>query len=154
MRSEASKNLMAHTIQSLNIKSHRLGNTYQQPHFFILNKGNNSGKPLTAPCPNCFVIQFNNEEEKEQVYWLLFGLWRSKAFHQFLRGSVIPFVILKDVKDCIREGFQKAIESPEQFKKSVTTLRSLEQMESQYKQNLLLIEEAKRIVFYRYILKR
>lgn len=145
---------MAHTMQTLNIKSHRLGNTYQQPHFFILNKGNNSGKPLSAPCPNCFVIQFDNEEEKEQVYWLLFGLWRSKAFHQFLRGSVIPFVNLKDVKDCIREGFQKATESPEQFKKSVTTLRSLEQMESQYKQNLLLIEEAKRIVFYRYILKR
>lgn len=141
-------------MQTLNIKSHRSGSTYQQPHFFILNKGNNSGKPLTAPCPNCFVIQFNNEDEKEQVYWLLFGLWRSKAFHQFLRGSVIPFVNLKDVKDCIRAGYQKATETPEQFKKSVATLRSLEQMEAQYKQNLQLIAEAKQMVFYRYILKR
>jgi hypothetical protein len=141
-------------MQSLNIKSHRSGSTYQQPHFFILNKGNNSGKPLTAPCPNCFVIQFNNEDEKEQVYWLLFGLWRSKAFHSFLRGSVIPFVILRDVKDCIRAGYQKATETPEQFKKSVATLRSLEQMEAQYKQNLQLIAEAKQMVFYRYILKR
>lgn len=141
-------------MQTLNIKSHRSGSTYQQPHFFILNKGNNSGKPLTAPCPNCFVIQFNNEDEKEQVYWLLFGLWRSKAFHQFLCGSVIPFVNLKDVKDCIRAGYQKATETPEQFKKSVATLRSLEQMEAQYKQNLQLIAEAKQMVFYRYILKR
>lgn len=141
-------------MQTLNIKSHRSGSTYQQPHFFILNKGNNSGKPLTAPCPNCFVIQFNNEDEKEQVYWLLFGLWRSKAFHSFLRGSVIPFVILRDVKDCIRAGYQKATETPEQFKKSVATLRSLEQMEAQYKQNLQLIAEAKQMVFYRYILKR
>ena len=141
-------------MQTLNIKSHRSGSTYQQPHFFILNKGNNSGKPLTAPCPNCFVIQFNNEDEKEQVYWLLFGLWRSKAFHQFLRGSVIPFVNLKDVKDCIRAGYQKATDTPEQFKKSVATLRSLEQMEAQYKQNLQLIAEAKQMVFYRYILKR
>ena len=141
-------------MQTLNIKSHRSGSTYQQPHFFILNKGNNSGKPLTAPCPNCFVIQCNNEDEKEQVYWLLFGLWRSKAFRQFLRGSVIPFVNLKDVKDCIRAGYQKATETPEQFKKSVATLRSLEQMEAQYKQNLQLIAEAKQMVFYRYILKR
>lgn len=141
-------------MQSLNIKSHRSGSTYQQPHFFILNKGNNSGKPLTAPCPNCFVIQFDNEDEKEQVYWLLFGLWRSKAFYSFLRGSVIPFVILRDVKDCIRAGYQKATETPEQFKKSVATLRSLEQMEAQYKQNLQLIAEAKQMVFYRYILKR
>ena len=141
-------------MQTLNIKSHRSGSTYQQPHFFILNKGNNSGKPLTAPCPNCLVIQFNNEDEKEQVYWLLFGLWRSKAFHQFLRGSVIPFVNLKDVKDCIRAGYQKATDTPEQFKKSVATLRSLEQMEAQYKQNLQLIAEAKQMVFYRYILKR
>lgn len=141
-------------MQTLNIKSHRSGSTYQQPHFFILNKGNNSGKPLTAPCPNCFVIQFNNEDEKEQVYWLLFGLWRSKAFHSFLRGSVIPFVILRDVKDCIRAGYQKATDTPEQFKKSVATLRSLEQMEAQYKQNLQLIAEAKQMVFYRYILKR
>ena len=141
-------------MQTLSIKSHRSGSTYQQPHFFILNKGNNSGKPLTAPCPNCFVIQFDNEEDKEQVYWLLFGLWRSKAFHQFLRGSVIPFVNLKDVKDCIRAGYQKATDTPEQFKKSVATLRSLEQMEAQYKQNLQLIAEAKQMVFYRYILKR
>lgn len=141
-------------MQTLNIKSHRSGSTYQQPHFFILNKGNNSGKPLTAPCPNCFVIQFDNEDEKEQVYWLLFGLWRSKAFYSFLRGSVIPFVILRDVKDCIRAGYQKATETPEQFKKSVATLRSLEQMEAQYKHNLQLIAEAKQMVFYRYILKR
>ena len=141
-------------MQTLNNKTHRSGSTYQQPHFFILNKGNNSGKPLTAPCPNCFVIQFNNEDEKEQVYWLLFGLWRSKAFNQFLRGSVIPFVNLKDVKDCIRAGYQKATETPEQFKKSVATLRSLEQMEAQYKQNLQLIAEDKQMVFYRYILKR
>ena len=33
-------------------------------------------------------------------------------------------------------------------------MREISQMESKYKQNLLLIEEAKRIVFYRYILKR
>lgn len=140
-------------MQSVQIKSHKLGSTYPQPHFFILNKGKNSGKPLAVPCPNCFVILLANEEEKEQLYWLIFDLWRSNAFQPFLRGSVIPFVVLKEVKDCIRAGCQKAAENPVYFKKAVATLRSLEEMEAHYKQNLFLIAEAKQLVFTRYILK-
>jgi len=80
------------------LKSYSQKSEIKKPHFFILNKGNNSGKPLSAPCPNCFVIQFQNETEKEQVYWLMYSLWQSKAFYPFLRGSVIPFVVLRDVK--------------------------------------------------------
>jgi uncharacterized protein (DUF2384 family) len=30
---------------------------------------------------------------------LLFGLWKAKYFHQFLTGSVIPFIRLSDLKD-------------------------------------------------------
>jgi len=134
-----------------NIKSHRQGVVYSMPHFFILNKGNNSGKPLFAPCPNCFVIQFQCEEEKEQIYWLLNSLWQSKAFYPFLRGSVIPFVVLRDVKSCLLDGLNKVGQNPAQFEKAVAALRSLETMEQQYKQNLLLIANAKRMLFYKYI---
>lgn len=134
-----------------NIKSHRQGVVYSMPHFFILNKGNNSGKPLFAPCPNCFVIQFQSEEEKEQIYWLLYSLWQSKAFYPFLRGSVIPFVVLRDVKSCLLDGLNKIGQNPAQFEKAVAALRSLEAMEKQYKQNLLLISNAKRMLFYKYV---
>ena len=134
-----------------NIKSHRQGVIYSMPHFFILNKGNNSGKPLTVPCPNCFVIQFQCEAEKEQIYWLSYSLWQSKAFYTFLRGSVIPFVVLRDVKSCLLDGLDKANEKPAQFEKAVAALRSLEAMEKQYKQNLFLIANAKRMLFYKYI---
>ena len=133
------------------IKSYRPGVVYNMPHFFILNKGNNSGKPLTAPCPNCFVIQFKCEEEKEQIYWLLYSLWQSKAFYPLLRGSVIPFVVLRDVKSCLLDGLNKVAENPTQFEKAVAALRSLEVMEKQYKQNLLLIANAKRMLFYKYL---
>ena len=133
------------------IKSYRPGVVYNMPHFFILNKGNNSGKPLTAPCPNCFVIQFKCEEEKEQIYWLLYSLWQSKAFYPLLRGSVIPFVVLRDVKSCLLDGLNKVAENPTQFEKAVAALRSLEAMEKQYKQNLLLISNAKRMLFYKYV---
>ena len=83
------------------LKSYNQKLEIEKPHFFILNKGNNSGKPLLAPCPNCFVIQCENESEKEQIYWLSYSLWQSKAFYPLLRGSVIPFVISRDVKSCL-----------------------------------------------------
>ncbi len=133
------------------LKSYYQKEEIRKPHFFILNKGNNSGKPLTAPCPNCFVIQCKCEEEKEQIYWLSYSLWQSKAFYPFLRGSVIPFVVLRDVKSCILDGLNKVAKNPAQFEKAVAALRSLEAIEKQYKQNLLLISQTKRILFYKYL---
>ena len=133
------------------IKSHRQGVVYSMPHFFILNKGNNSGKPLSTPCPNCFVIQFQNETEKEQVYWLMYSLWQSNAFYPFLRGSVIPFIVLRDVKSCLSAALNKVDENPAKFEKTVAALQSLEAMEKQNKQNLLLISQAKRMLFYKYL---
>jgi len=138
-------------MSSFSIKSHRPGVDYSMPHFFILNKGNNSGKPLSVPCPNCFVIQFQCEQEKEQIYWISYSLWQSKAFYSFLRGSVIPFVVLRDVKSCLLDGLNKVDENPAQFEKAVAALRSLEAMEMQNKQNLLLISQAKRMLFYKYL---
>ena len=144
-----------HLMEKLQITSFRPGaKSLQKPHLFVLCKGLNSGKPMLSPCPNCFVIQLQNEDEKEQIYWLLYGLWQSNAFHPFLRGSVIPFITIKDASNCIREGYTKAIENPADFQKSVTTLRSLEAMEMQFKQNLHLIDQAKQMLFQRYILRR
>jgi hypothetical protein len=121
------------------------------PHLFILNKGNNSGKPLLVACPNCFVIQFQCEDEMEQIYWLLYSLWQAKAFYQYLRGSVIPFIVLNDLKSCLRDGLKKVDENPAQFEKAVAALRNLEAIENKYKQNLLLIANAKRMLFYNFI---
>ena len=129
------------------LKSYYQKEEIRKPHFFILNKGNNSGKPLTVPCPNCFVIQFQCEEEKEQIYWLIYCLWQSKAFYQFLRGSVIPFIVLRDIKSCLLDGVEKVAKNPAQFEKAVAALRSLEAIEKQYKQNLLLISQTKRMLF-------
>jgi len=138
-------------MSTFNIKSRRPGVFYSMPHFFILNKGNNSGKRLVAPCPNCFVIQFQSEEDKEQIYWLSYSLWQSKAFYPFLRGSVIPFVVLRDVKSCLLDGLNKVDEKPAQFEKTVAALRSLEAMEKKFRQNIKLVQDAKRMLFYKYI---
>lgn len=133
------------------LKSYNQKLENDKPHFYILNKGNNSGKPLVSPCPNCFVIQFSNNEDKEQVYWLLYSLWQSKAFYPFLRGSVIPFIVIRDVKECLSDGLEKVEANPIQFEKAVAALRSLEDMENKFRKNLKLVQDAKRMLFYKYL---
>lgn len=133
------------------LKSFNPKDEISKPHFFILNKGNNSGKPLVSPCPNCFVIQFSNEDEKEQVYWLLFCLWQSNGFYQYLRGSVIPFIVLRDIKSCIQDGLDKSYKCPERFQKLVSTFQSMNQIENQLKQNLKAIEKARKLLLYKFI---
>ena len=126
----------------------------KKPHFYILNKGMNSGKPLKQPCPNCFVLTTNTEEELQSLYWLCFGLWKAKSFHYYLKGSVIPFITINDMRKAIAGGSEIAEENKPVFKKSVKALQILEDTEKQYHQNIQLIQDAKRAIFYRYISRR
>jgi len=62
------------TMSNFEIKTHRSERIYQKPHFFILNKGLNSGKPMRKPCPNCFVITAATEEESQTLFYLCLSL--------------------------------------------------------------------------------
>lgn len=125
-----------------------------EPHFYILCKGNNSGKPLSEPCPNCFILTAKTEEDKQFFYSLCFGLWKAKSFEYFLKGSVIPFITIGDCKQAINNGLEQAKNDFKGFNKSVKALEILEQQEKKYKETLLLINDAKRAIFYRYIKRR
>jgi hypothetical protein len=122
--------------------------TILSTQFCVLSKGF-SGKPLEKPCPNCFVITVKNDEEKEFLFWLCWGLWQSKKFHYLHTGSVIPFIRLHEFKAFIKEQAATAFAEKEQYNKNVKALQQLEQLEKNYKQNLLLIMDAKRAIFQR-----
>jgi hypothetical protein len=107
VRSRASKILIAEAMQTFIVKSASAKDENRKPHFFALNKGLNSRKPLLLPCPNCFKIEAENEEFKETLYWVSFALWRAKAFHPFLIGSVIPFIRIEEYKQLIRGRLTK-----------------------------------------------
>jgi hypothetical protein len=141
-------------MQSFQLKSYNSQCSLSGHHFFILNKGLNSGKPLTLPCPNCFVFTASNAADRDFFYWLCFGLWQSNSFHPFLRGSVIPFIVLEELKQCIREGASQARENLPEFRRSVELLKVIELKEKQFNENLRLLHDAKRAVFYRYMRKR
>lgn len=148
VRSVASKILMAHYMKTHSIKCHRQEMIYKQPHFFILNKGLNSGKPLNTPCPNCFVCIAENEAVREFLYWLCFGLWRSNSFHFYLKGSVIPFITIDEIRKVIRESEAKASIKKQAFDKSIQALKLLDVNEQKIKLTLKMIDTARQAIFH------
>ena len=132
------------------IKTHRPGIFCTNPHFYILNKGLNSGKPLYEACTNCFVIIFSNHEDKESYYWLAYSLWRSKFWHQSVVGSVIPFLRLSEFKSAYSHKSKIMIQEHDDHLKNIKALKLLEQTENHFHKNLAHISELRRVILHRY----
>ena len=135
------------------IKTHQKDTIYKGNQIFILNKGMNSGKPQKEPFTNSFVIMLPNEEDTETVYWLAYSLWKSKFWHQFLIGSVIPFLRIKDFKKDFDSKVNEMMQEHELHQKQVKALRLLELQETQFQKNILLINEMRRVILNRYCSK-
>ena len=135
------------------MKHHQSGTNYTNPHFFILNKGLNTGKPLNEPCPNCFVIIFQCTEDREHMESICNSLWRVKFWHQYLIGSVIPYIRINDFAKTINSKAGEMMFDFEQHKKNVAALKLLEQKEKQFQENLTLINDLRRVIVHRYCKK-
>ena len=135
------------------IKTHQKDTVYKGNQIFILNKGMNSGKPQKEPFTNSFVIIFPDEKDAETVYWLAYSLWKSKFWHQFLIGSVIPFLRINDFKKDFDSKVNEMMQEYELHQKQVQALRLLEQKEDQLHQNIVLINEMRRIILNQYYKK-
>ena len=70
-----------------------------------------------------------------------------KKFHYFLTDSVIPFIRLNKFKAFLKEQAAIAFNQQQQYQKSIKTLQQLQALENNYKQNLQLIQKAKKMVF-------
>ena len=132
------------------IKTHRKDTLYKMPHLFILNKGMNSGKPQKEPFTNSFVIIFQQEVDCDNFYFIAFSLWQTKFWHQYLTGSVIPFLRLPDFKKEFNPRAKSMMEEHEQHQKNIAALKLLEQKENQFHENLKLINDLRRVIMYRY----
>lgn len=135
------------------IKTHRKDTNYAKPHLFILNKGLNSGKPQKEPFTNSFVIIFQHEEDSENYYFIAYSLWQARFWHQFLCGSVIPFLRLPDFKHEFSPRAKAIMVEHEQHQKNITALKLLEQKEKQFQENINLINDLRRVIIYRYCKK-
>ena len=132
------------------IKTHRKDTIYTKPHLFLLNKGMNSGKPQNEPFTNSFVIIFENETDFDTINLTAYALWKTKFWHQFLKGSVIPFLSLQDIRKEFSMKVNQEIKDHEQHVKSVQALKLLEQSEKRFHENLNLINDMRRVILHRY----
>jgi hypothetical protein len=110
----------------------------------------NSGKPQKEPFTNSFVIMFPNEKDAETVYWLAYSLWKSNFWHQFLIGSVIPFLRINDFKKDFDYKVNEMMQEHELHQKQILALKLLEQKEDQLHKNIRLINEMRRVILHRY----
>jgi len=86
----------------------------QRHCFYILNKGNNSGRPNWKPHANSFAITAESQEEAKSLYWVAYTLWQSRELNPYIIGSVIPFIRMKEYK--------------KQFAKALTTIEGMEKI--------------------------
>lgn len=138
-------------MKAVKIFTYNPKNQKSEFEFYALSKGLNSGKPLDRPCPNCFVIFCRNAQDLDVYRSLLFGLWKTKAFHQLLVGSVIPFIRINDFKNFVFEQVSHLKGKEKAFKKDLQRTKILEQQEKRLQEQILLISELKRIYIARHL---
>lgn len=143
MRSVAKHNFKSLIMTFHNVLTHQPQRTITQPHFFILSKGKNAGKPLKESCPNCFVITVKTEEETENLYWIAYTLWKANFWHQYLIGSVILFIRITTFKSYFRDEVLRAYRQHQKHLEFVNRIRQLEALQNHYSKTVEQIEKLK-----------
>ena len=133
------------------IKTHTQGKIYSQPHFFILNKGLNSGKPFNHYVCNSFVFLADDKNERDFYYFMLQGIWELRLLRPYLKGSVIEFVRLGDVIDVIEETLNSVNTGNRSFSDVQNTLAQIEAHQNNLQQQLSHLMQLRKSLFYKYL---
>ncbi len=139
-------------MKKVNVKCYNPTKSGGELDVFILSKGNNAGKPMWQPCPNCFVFTAKNKAEQEEMYWLLYGLWQGSYFSPFISGSVIPFIRKRELCQVINLALEKVQTNQEKFGKAVSMLQLLDAHSENIHEQIKLIKQAKKALMYKVFL--
>ncbi len=130
-------------MSNFEIKTHQIGRIYNKPHFFILSKGLNSGKPMEEPCPNCFVITAATSEQRETLFYLCMSLKIGRYFEYYLKGSLIPFITINDCFQVLKSAFLNHSKDDNSLQKHIQTINQIQQKENLLKQQIEIVKELK-----------
>lgn len=108
--------------------THQRGNYYECPHFFILSRGKNAGRPQYEAIPNAFVVVTRESEELERLYWIAYALWKARRFEFIQLGSVIPFIKVGEVRNLVADKVNSIDFSSQQTKKRLKLLHTLRKL--------------------------
>lgn len=110
--------------------------------FYIQSHGYNAGRPLKTPIPNCWEVR----TQRTSDYEILYIVFESKILDSFFRGSVIPFISLRDYRNIIAPILQNAIHENRIINEHYLQIRKIEeQMQKQDKIKILMQELKKTI---------
>lgn len=121
-----------------------------QLSFFILCKGNNAGKPSLTPWPNSFIATCSNEEYYKFFFWLVYGLHQSGKFKIYQRGSVIPYINIQDVRNCIREVALLIHPNWSRYQQILSSLEKCQQLKASLAQQIKATEQLQSALLQKY----
>lgn len=133
------------------IKTHKSGKMYNQPHFFILNKGLNSGKPFKHYVCNSFVFLADNKEERDFYYFMLLGIWELRLLRPYLKGTAIEFVRLGDVIDVLEETLNSVNTGNRSFYDVKNALSQIQALQSNLQLQLSNLMQLRKSIFHKYL---
>ena len=131
------------------IKCHRFGTSYKHSHFFILNKGKNSGKPLQQECANCFVFLADDQEERQHFFNLCYALWLGRKFHILLTGSVIPFIRIDEFGKLLHATNNIVSEKTSEYETILKQINDLNNHQENLQKQIKLVDQLKQAVIYK-----
>ena len=135
------------------IKTHKQGRVYNQPHFFILNKGLNSGKPFNHYVCNSFVFLADTDDEKEFHFHLLMGCWELRLFRPYFKGTAIEFVRLNDVIDVMEETVNSINTGNRSFYDVQNSLVQIDALQINLHSQLNYLMQLRKSLFHKYLKK-
>ena len=131
-------------MYTFQIKTYREGTTLPEFHFFILSKGENAGKPLEAPCPNCFVVKVDSTQSRDHFFWLAYALWQGSKFKPYLIGSVILFLRIGEVKKLLQLASNVVLARPKELEITIKLMNQISQQRANIQQHCLELERTQR----------
>lgn len=126
------------------VTTYQKGQLYCGLHFFVQCKGENSGRPLRQPIANCWVVTVEQPEDLDRYYYLSYALWLAGGFKIYLRGSVIPFMVIHEYKACMAKAECVTQSNAERFTESVENVSRFEVQLQKLRHNLAELQQAKR----------
>ena len=127
------------------IKCHKPGKLYPNTsHFFVLCKGENSGKPSKEPFVNSFVVICKTPEARQHGFFLALTMHEGTQVKPQLVGSVIPFIRVDDYRKLFRYHFERVQKNPEKWLQHMEAFRKLSQLQDHMNKQMQLIQRAKK----------
>ena len=123
----------------------------QNPYvFFVLCKGANAGKPVLTAWPDSFAVICSNKEYFDFYFWLMYALFQSGKFKIRLRGSVIPFININDVRDLLRDVAPAIHDDWSRFRELITALDNLSKLKSTLVQQIKASENLQKYLLHNF----